>query len=224
MPLPGDVTTRTVHCQWLDLAGAARAGVVTFTPSVGRLVDGAGNVVLTGAPVVAELDAGGEISVPLPCTDDTDLTGAPFSYMVVVQLAGEAPEVFHIEVPADAPSTLELAGLVPVAPVTPTGSYVVSINGMSGVVTGVGGGQPSGGVSTEQAFGQAPAVGVSQLYSRGDHSHGTPSLGTSGSTAAAGNHTHPAPIVRSARVAGVSDLTLPNTAGNWQVLDRKSVV
>ena len=50
-----------------------------------------------------------------------------------------------------------------------------------------GGGTPSGSVVTETAYGQASAVGVSADYSRGDHSHGSPSLGTTSSTACAGD-------------------------------------
>jgi hypothetical protein len=37
-----------------------------------------------------------------------------------------------------------------------------------------GSGTPSGTVESEAAFGQSPAAGASSDYSRGDHTHGTP--------------------------------------------------
>lgn len=53
-----------------------------------------------------------------------------------------------------------------------------------------GGGTPAGTVVAETAYGQASAVGDDTAYARQDHTHGTPALGATGSTAAAGNHTH----------------------------------
>src|SRR6266545_8352971 len=41
---------------------------------------------------------------------------------------------------------------------------------------GSGGGTPSGTVTSETGYGQGSTPGVSALYSRGDHSHGSPSL------------------------------------------------
>jgi hypothetical protein len=68
---------------------------------------------------------------------------------------------------------------------------------------GGGGGTPATTVVGSTSFGQGSAVGVGTKYAREDHVHGTPSLGTSGTTACAGNdgrlsdartplsHTHP---------------------------------
>lgn len=55
---------------------------------------------------------------------------------------------------------------------------------------GGGGGTPSNTVVTETTYGQSSAAGVATAYSRGDHTHGSPALGSTGSTAAAGNHNH----------------------------------
>jgi len=52
---------------------------------------------------------------------------------------------------------------------------------------GGGAGTPATTVVSETGYAQASAVGTSADYARADHSHGTPSLGTSGSTACAGN-------------------------------------
>jgi hypothetical protein len=50
-----------------------------------------------------------------------------------------------------------------------------------------GGGTPATTVVSATSYGQATAVGVGTDYARVDHSHGSPALGTSGSTACAGN-------------------------------------
>jgi len=49
------------------------------------------------------------------------------------------------------------------------------------------GGTPSTTVVSETSYGQSPVVGTGTDYARSDHSHGSPALGTSGSTACAGN-------------------------------------
>lgn len=54
-------------------------------------------------------------------------------------------------------------------------------------IAAAGGGTPAVSVVTETAYGQASAVGAGTNYARQDHTHGTPSLGTTGATAAAGN-------------------------------------
>lgn len=52
-------------------------------------------------------------------------------------------------------------------------------------VAGAGTGTPSGTVTAETSFGQASAAGAATSYSRGDHTHGTPTL-PSASTSVAG--------------------------------------
>jgi hypothetical protein len=53
--------------------------------------------------------------------------------------------------------------------------------------SGGGGGTPATTVVSATSYGQSPAVGVGTDYARADHSHGSPALGTSASTACAGN-------------------------------------
>ncbi len=50
-----------------------------------------------------------------------------------------------------------------------------------------GGGTPATTVVSETSYGQASAVGTATNYAREDHTHGSPSLGTTGTTACAGN-------------------------------------
>jgi hypothetical protein len=50
-----------------------------------------------------------------------------------------------------------------------------------------GGGTPATAVVSATSYGQSPVVGTGTNYARQDHSHGSPALGTSASTACAGN-------------------------------------
>jgi len=99
-----------------------------------------------------------------------------------------------------------------------------------------GGGTPATTVVSETSYGQATAVGVGTSFARNDHSHGSPSLGTSGSTACAGNDarladsraptgaasgdlagTFPSPTVTQAR--GLRETTGPTTLTMGAVAD-----
>jgi hypothetical protein len=107
---------------------------------------------------------------------------------------------------------------------------------------GGGGGTPATTVVSATSYGQSPVVGTGTDYARVDHSHGSPSLGTSGSTACAGNDarltdsraptgaasgdlggTYPSPTVTQARglreTSGPTTLTLGAVA-DGQVLKR----
>lgn len=107
---------------------------------------------------------------------------------------------------------------------------------------GGGGGTPATTVVSATSYGQSPIVGTGTDYARVDHSHGSPSLGTSGSTACAGNDarltdsraptgaasgdlggTYPSPTVTQARglreTSGPTTLTLGAVA-DGQVLKR----
>jgi hypothetical protein len=107
---------------------------------------------------------------------------------------------------------------------------------------GGGGGTPATTVVSATSYGQSPIVGTGTDYARVDHSHGSPSLGTSGSTACAGNDarltdsraptgaasgdlggTYPSPTVTQARglreTSGPTTLTLGAVA-DGQVLRR----
>jgi hypothetical protein len=107
---------------------------------------------------------------------------------------------------------------------------------------GGGGGTPATTVVSATSYGQSPVVGTGTDYARVDHSHGSPALGTSASTACAGNDarladsraptgaasgdlggTFPSPTVTQARglreTAGPTTLTMGAVA-DGQVLQR----
>lgn len=151
MALPADVATRAVHGKWVNMAGAAMAGTVTFAPSAARLVDGAYQTVIAGTVVTATLDVNGEITATLVCTNDADLDGGPFTYLATVAFSGNAASTytFSFELPTSPSSTLELATVTPVPAVTPEGNYVTTVNGHTGIVVLTAaeiGGQPDLGI------------------------------------------------------------------------------
>lgn len=101
---------------------------------------------------------------------------------------------------------------------------------------GGGGGTPATTVVSATSYGQSPVVGTGTDYARNDHSHGSPSLGTSASTACAGNDsrladsraptgaasgdlggTYPSPTVTQAR--GLRETTGPTTLTMGAVSD-----
>lgn len=107
---------------------------------------------------------------------------------------------------------------------------------------GGGGGTPATTVVSATSYGQSPVVGTGTDYARVDHSHGSAALGTSGSTACAGNDarltdsraptgaasgdlggSYPSPTVTQARglreTSGPTTLTLGAVA-DGQVLQR----
>jgi len=128
---------------------------------------------------------------------------------VTERIRGTRPRSYSIEVPS-ASSTLDLALVAPVVDPAAVTAYLlrsqlgvalgvasldadgqVPLSQLGNAPTGGGGsGTPSSSVTAETSYGASSSAGAATTYSRGDHTHGTPALGTSGSTAAAGNHTH----------------------------------
>ena len=73
-----------------------------------------------------------------------------------------------------------------------------------------GGAGPSSTVTAATTYGLASNAGAASVWSRGDHDHGTPALGTTSGTAAAGNDSR---IVGALQAANnLSDVALASTA------------
>jgi hypothetical protein len=101
---------------------------------------------------------------------------------------------------------------------------------------GGGGGTPATTVVSATSYGQSPVVGTGTDYARVDHSHGSPALGSTASTACAGNDSRltdsraptgaasgdlagnfPSPTVTQAR--GLRETTGPTTLAMGAVAD-----
>jgi hypothetical protein len=104
-----------------------------------------------------------------------------------------------------------------------------------------GGGTPATTVVAETSYGQSSVVGTSTSYARADHSHGSPSLGTSSTTACAGNDarlsdsraptgaasgdlagTYPSPTVTQAR--GLRETSGPTTLTAGTIADGEILI
>ena len=109
MPLPSNVTTRTVTGTYVDFAGVAMSGSVTFTPP-DELIDSAASVFLSAGPIVCELDQNGHFSVVLPCTDNPSI-GVGWVYLVTENVRGLRS--YTIELPHTLPNPVDLSALAP---------------------------------------------------------------------------------------------------------------
>lgn len=108
MPLPGDLETVTVTGSFIDCAGQAQPGWVTFTPSE-AVSDATGQVVIPargrGYPLTS-----GSFSAVLVATDSAGLSPAGFTYLVTVAVSGLLPWSFTTLIP-HAPSPVDLSAL-----------------------------------------------------------------------------------------------------------------
>lgn len=113
MPMPGNIVTITVTGTFLTPWGSPATGTVTFDPGAVTLIDSAGHAILA-SPVTVTLNGSGQISAVLACTDNTTLTGTPFTYSVEVALGGQPVSAYPGKsVPHTLGSTVDLSTLLP---------------------------------------------------------------------------------------------------------------
>ncbi len=101
----------------------------------------------------------------------------------------------------------------------------VTVNASGG---GGGGGTPSASVVSEQTYNQAPVVGVSTDYARGDHSHGTPALPAHSSLPLiawnTSGHTGDTTAVAAWNASGSTPVTVQATADETMLARRGGVL
>jgi hypothetical protein len=116
MPYSNDVSVRTVFGQYLKSSGLAASGTVTFTPS--SRVEDALNATILSTPITVTLNATGEFTVSLPCTDDLDLSPRGWYYTATVRIRGARPYSFRFYLPVGNASSVDITKLDTVEPVT----------------------------------------------------------------------------------------------------------
>lgn len=135
MPLPGNVSTGTVIAKFIDSAGAAASGTVTFTPSPAAIknVTAAPPTFILPKPVTATLDVNGSISVELVATDDPDNSPVDWTYLASFAFGGNLRlDAFSFELPSA--TTVDLAVVAPTA--TAEGEIIVARGVPTGGTTG----------------------------------------------------------------------------------------
>jgi hypothetical protein len=145
--------------------------------------------------------------------------------------------VAWIQVGAQADASVRALSIVAGSGVTLTTATAGGVATTTIAATGGGGGgTPASTVVSETSYGQSSVVGVGTDYARADHSHGSPALGTTASTACAGNDsrlvdaraptgaasgdlggTYPSPTVTQAR--GLRETSGPTTLALGAVSD-----
>jgi hypothetical protein len=130
VPLPDGVTTIVLTGTYLTPAGdpvLVREGCpaqVTFTPNT-VITDGTGKVIFSTRPVIALLNAEGQFSITLACTDNADLNPAGWVWNVNEEIP-DLGRSYSILLPSTLGETADISDLSPVASVPPASSYVLS--------------------------------------------------------------------------------------------------
>ena len=182
MGFPDGVQTVTITAGasgYRALDGTPYVGTIRFTPSVPRVVSAEHGVIALG-PVNVTLSASGAFTEELLATDSDGFEPSGWTYRVDEEFTNAPGRAWNMALPAADP-TVDLPSLTPID----------ASNGTT-VWTPPGGGTPSNTVTGETSYGQTANAGTSTTYARGDHTHGTAPLPTTGTTAgtyAAGNDT-----------------------------------
>src|SRR6056297_33119 len=124
MSYPQDVSTRNIVGQYTRDDGQAASGTVTFTAS-NRVEDENSATILSG-PVSVTLDASGQFTVELPCTDDRDLSPRGWYYTARVRIRGARPYDFRFYLPTGDGSDIDITTLDTVDPaaISPAGADI----------------------------------------------------------------------------------------------------
>lgn len=221
-------TMITVQGTYLKPDGTPESGYVRLISST-FIRDSASDDVVVPGELRATLDVSGNVSLPVPATDDPAWSPVGWTYDVTVQLSGGRHQ-FTAAIPYSTPGgVLDLTDLIPSLP-SDGELYAPISHTHEGGGGGGAGASPSGTVAASVAFGQVPAAGASANYSRSDHVHGTPAAPTPASIGASPTaHTHSAYADATATTnalaskANISSLATVATTGDYNDLINKPV-
>lgn len=113
MPLPGNLSTRTVEGWFVDFSGNAIAGQISFSlPET--LTDSSAGTFIVESAEIATFDQDGQFTVTIPVTNDVDIS--PASYQYTVQELFTGGRTYQISLPSGA--TVDISTLAPVGTYT----------------------------------------------------------------------------------------------------------
>ena len=113
MPLPGNLTQRTVEGWFVDFSGNAIAGQISFSLPE-SLIDASAGTIIVESSETATLDSNGQFTVSIPITNDGDISPASFQYTVRELFTGG--RTYSISLPSGA--TVDIATLAPIGTYT----------------------------------------------------------------------------------------------------------
>lgn len=115
MPLPGNITTRTLTGTYTAPTGGPGAGTVIIDTLPQVLTDATAPAFIAGATTL-DVDLTGHITVTLPCTDDPDLSPTGWVYRITENIVGRPQRVYYIPLVYGDGSPVDLAEIAPVSP------------------------------------------------------------------------------------------------------------
>lgn len=190
MIYPPNVATVVVNFDFSSSTGSgiSPSGVVSFQPNT-TLYDGTDGQIVLANSLNVVLSAGGG-TVILMATDDSHIVPTGWWYDVTFNVGGQTWGPLPYFFPVGG-SPYDLSTLVPAIGLPALIQYIsLAAAGAPGGVATLdgtgnvpfsqlanapsGAGVPSTTVVTEQTYGQGSTAGTATQYSRGDHTHGTP--------------------------------------------------
>lgn len=113
MPLPVNLSTRTVEGWYVDFSGNAIAGQISFSLPETLTNSDAGTFIVESSEI-ATFDQDGQFTVTIPITNDSDISPATFEYTVQELFVGG--RTYQISLPSGA--------TVDISTIAPTGTYI----------------------------------------------------------------------------------------------------
>jgi len=217
MGFPAGASTITVTGAFpAPAAGTARAGRVVFTPSA-RLVDSTQKAIYSGAGS-ATLDADGEFSIVLLCTDDTDVQPAGWRWRVDEQPSGGTRATYWISLPSTLGATVDLSTLAPASAPDGSGASTPPTGPAGGALTGsypnpqlsaatIASFDAAGAASTAQTAAAVDATAKVATHTAATDPHGDRAAATAALTAHEADTTN---------VHGIADTAALETAAGAQ--------
>lgn len=124
MPLPGNLTTKSLHCKFINLDGSNASGTVILDSAPYTLRDPSDNSIIPVGTLRGDLSSGEYTFTNVPVCDDPDIAPVGWAYTVTEIIVGRPVRIYLIQLLSADPSTVELADIIPTVPAPAMGQFV----------------------------------------------------------------------------------------------------